>query len=67
MTCQMNSRNAFKCIALVALIAMAAFATAIGMSNGELSATPTAVMDVYAMHSHVNGATLADMTVAEPF
>jgi hypothetical protein len=67
MTSPMNSRYAFKCIAVIGLIAMAAFATAMAMSNSQLSATPTAAMDVYAMHGNVNGATLPDMTVAEAY
>ena len=63
----MNSRSACKCIAVIALIAMAALATTFGMGNGEVSATPTAAMDVYAMHGTIEVASLPDTTVAEPF
>lgn len=65
MTSQMNSRYAF--IAVIALIAMAAFAGSIETSNSQQGAMQTAAIDVGAMHANVNGAMLPDVTVAEPF
>lgn len=70
MTSQMNSRYAYTFAFAIALMAMVAVAGSVGAGNGQQRATVmegAAAMDVSAVMTSVEIASLPNLTINEPF